>query len=256
MKQLAMLLLLLLSTGLATADSFIDELVEVTFGEPRSQAFEDESKVYGPPRGTTDGHSGSLDVLNIGVGGRITVRFRDPVIYNGPGPDFTVFENNFAILDATSGEASGNVFLEPAFVSVSSDGFFFVQFPTDYISPSSPVLEDSSPSHYIGFAGIQPVYSHPANGIDPLDPLVSGGDVFDLDSLGGVQGADLLDMENIRFIRIRDTGLSAFDSEGDPLPAPLLTATNGFDLDAIAVVNGKPDTGTSSVDTGQWERYR
>ena len=72
---------------------------------------------------------------------------------------------------------------------------------------------------YTGCAGWHPVYSHPDNGIDPFDLDVAGGDAFDLAEVG---------VAKARYIMIVDDGDSgAFGT------------TAGFDLDAVAVVNGE-----------------
>ncbi len=183
-------------------------------------------------------------------------RFFDPVIYDGTGADFTVFENPFFI--NVSGYPPGSTYLETGTVAVSSDGTFFLEFPTDYIVQSPPLTMDANPEHYVGFAGLHPVFSHPSNGISPTDPAVSGGDPFDLDKLRGLPGAENIDFENIRFIRIRDTGNDPVDSEGDSLPEPPSAGIDqGFDLDAIAVVNGKADTGLmTGLRKDEWVDYR
>src|SRR6185369_14126 len=121
--------------------------------------------VLGPPRGSGP-VQGSFDVVALGIGGSMVLRFDLPVICDGPGADFTVFENAFH-----SGTPTGPVFAEYAFVAVSQDGVNFVQFPHNAVT-------------HTGLAGQQPVLSHPDNGIDPLDPAVSGGDPFDLSTVG------------------------------------------------------------------------
>src|SRR5262249_40050503 len=50
--------------------------------------------VLGPPGNATP-TTGSLTVLSLGRGGRITLEFTDNAIVDGPGPDFIVFENPF-----------------------------------------------------------------------------------------------------------------------------------------------------------------
>jgi hypothetical protein len=58
------------------------------------------------------------------------------------------------------------------------------------------------------------------NELDPTDPAVAGGDLFDLQALDG--GAQLV----VRFVRLRDIGQGEYLGE-----------TGGFDLDAMAVVH-------------------
>jgi hypothetical protein len=64
------------------------------------------------------------------------------------------------------------------------------------------------------------VHSSPDNGLSPTDPAVAGGDGFDLATLG---------VARARFVRIRDSGANGYGG-----------TTGGFDLDAVAVVNGSP----------------
>lgn len=154
--------------------------------------------VLGPPRGAGAG-MGSLDVLSLGREGEIVLALGEAVV-DGPGVDLLVFENPFAH------------FAETGRVAVSEDGQTWLEFPCD---PSNVA------ANYPGCAGVNPVYSSPDNGISPTDPAVAGGDGFDLATLGvpsGFQG---------RFVRVRDTGANYYGS-----------ISGGFDLDALAVVNG------------------
>lgn len=99
---------------------------------------------------------------------------------------------------------------EPAFVAVSQDGVTWKEWPC---APQA--------APWPGCAGIKPVLSSPDNGISPTDPMKAGGDAFDLADLG---------LARARFVRIRDSGFS----RGYSPPG------GGFDLDAVAVVNGEP----------------
>src|SRR5882724_8752844 len=62
--------------------------------------------VLGPPVGGGD-LQGSLDVVSLGDGGSITLGFRENSICDGPGADFTVFENAFH-----AGSVVGPLFIE------------------------------------------------------------------------------------------------------------------------------------------------
>jgi len=155
--------------------------------------------VEGPPKGGGL-YAGSTDVLSLGVGGVIVVELGEEIV-DGPGIDFTVFENAF--MTGTS------VYAEPGAVAVSDDGVAFTEFPCD---PDAGVIATC--------AGYKPVLSDPSNGVSPLDPSVSGGDTFDLADIG---------VTRARYVRVRDLGLG-----GQNAP------TAGFDLDSIAVVNTAP----------------
>jgi hypothetical protein len=179
--------------------------------------------VLGPPRGGGE-LQGSLDVLSLGNGGVIVLRFDVPLICDGPGPDLTVFENPFHV-----GSIDGPVFEEYGIVAVSQDGEHFVTFPYDPVS-------------HAGLAGRNPVLSNPDNGISPLDPSVSGGDQFDLADVGLAWAA---------YVRVTDPG----DSIPDPgnLIPPGNTA--GFDLDAMAALHAcDPFASGSTTPTPEGDR--
>lgn len=101
-------------------------------------------------------------------------------------------------------------FIETGFVAVSSDGTAWQEWPCD---------PDDADGGYPGCAGVRPVYANSMNGISATDVLDAGGDGFDLSVLG---------VTSARFVRIRDSGKNRYQP-----PAA------GFDLDAIAVVNGR-----------------
>ncbi len=137
-------------------------------------------------------------ICSLGLDGEIAVGFSGYWLYNIPGPDFTVFENAFI------NPANGKVFAEPAIVSVSIDGINFIDFPCDTFT-----LE--------GCAG-----KTPTNGKNnPFDPLISGGDSFDLDVLG---------LEYIKYIKIKDITKVIKNNKNHPYYDPTVS---GFDLDAI-----------------------
>jgi len=157
--------------------------------------------VLGPPAGAGTA-AGGTDVLSLGTGGEIVVALDGAGIVDGPGPDFIVFENAF--------HAAGDPlqpYAEPAAVAVSDDGARWREYPC--ASAGLP---------YAGCAGVSPVLSSPANGLDPTDPTVAGGDAFDLADVG---------LDHASFVRIRDLG--------GGLPGG---SSAGFDLDAVASVHG------------------
>jgi hypothetical protein len=217
----------LLWTGIAAADPYLDAVVSTTIGNGGGGHASDPEVVFGPPRGA-GAFQGSLDVISIGLNGRIVVAFTDNVVVDGPGPDFTVFENAFLKTGLTTLEP----YAEPGTVSVSADGVTWATFPC---------AVDVGP-YYPGCAGVYPVFANADDSASP-SPLVpstapiaslvgvpiddfsapagSGGDVFDLADVG---------VAAIRFVRI-DGGPGIFG----------LKQLAGFDLDAIA--------GLHSVDT-------
>lgn len=193
--------------GVVRADRFVMKVESVTYGACAGfgQA-QLPGIVQGPPLGGGDLH-GSLDVLSLGTGGQIVLSFGDNAIEDLPGPDFMVFENPFY-----AGSTSGDVFAEPGEVSVSSDGTTWKTYPCT-----------ATAAPYGACAGWHPVYSTPDNGLSPFDPKAAGGDAFDLADVG---------LGEVRFVRIVDktTAGCAMGSSID---------TNGFDLDAIAIIHAK-----------------
>lgn len=188
--------------------------------------------------------NGSLDVLTLGAGGDVTVGF-NTVIVNGPGVDFTVFENGFEF-------PANFVFTELAYVEVSTDGFNFVRFPSIYQGPQGPFggFTTFAYGSSINLVGGLPVMANPlTNTIDPLDPVYSGGDSFDLDDIRShpdVVGG-LVDIDNINFVRVVDIeGGVDMDSNGNLI----WDSASSADIDAIAAINTIANTSPSGPDCG------
>jgi hypothetical protein len=217
------------------ADPYLDAVLDWTIGQGGGGGVADLPDVLlGPPRGS-GAFAGSLHTLSLGLNGSVTVAFVDNVVVNGPGPDFTVFENAFLTFGATTLDP----FAEPGVVSVSADGVTWATFGCAM----------DQPPYYPGCAGIYPVF---ADADDPSapSPLVpstapiaslvgvdvdvfqppagSGGDTFDLDDVG---------LAAIRFVRI-DAGPYIFGLQG----------LAGFDLDAIAGLNSRETAGSADGD--------
>jgi hypothetical protein len=167
---------------------------------------------YGPA-GTDVFHTVSL-----GDGGRMTLTFAQPIT-NGPGWDFTVFENSFS-----------DSFLELAFVEVSSDGANFFRFNSVSLTQTSTQMP--------GFGAT----------LDPTDLFNLAGKYrggfgtrFDLAELASA--GPLLDISSVTHVRVTDVVgslnplLGSLDSLGNLINDPFATpfATGGFDLDAIGV---------------------
>lgn len=121
----------------------------------------------------------------------------------------------FTDILAVDGEGIDLIVFENAFtgwvetgvVAASGDGETWAEWPCDTTS-------------YVGCAGVAPVYSNPENGIDPTDHATAGGDAFDLADVG---------LAEATYVRVRDSGANSYDG-----------TSGGFDLDAMAVVNGRP----------------
>lgn len=168
-----------------------------------------------------DGQTGSLAVKSLGDNGSITLTFPAPIT-DGPGPDFAVFENAFS-----------EIFIEVAYVEVSSDGDHFFRFPSHALG-KDPIdtyaRTNSTESNAFGnLAG-----KH----------LQGFGTPFDLSELAGTPGLDTRRVTHVRVIDILGDG-SNHDSYGNPIYDPTPTwGSGGFDLDAIAVLNARIEIST------------
>jgi hypothetical protein len=196
--------------GTIAKDRFVTNVVSVSLG-PCSGFGRDQmpAVVEGPPIGG-GACSGGTNVLSLGNGGEIVVSFEPNWIVDGPGPDFIVFENAFYVhCDESDGSDA-----EPAEVSVSDDGVTWTSFPCTNTTAEPPFQQ---------CAGVHPVFANPTNGISPVDPKTAGGDLYDLADIG---------LTKAKYVRIVDKVIEACPDSGAHLN------TNGFDLDAIAIVNG------------------
>jgi hypothetical protein len=190
--------------------------------------------VLGPPTGSGL-FGGTLGVFSLGLLGEVVVEFTDNVIVDGPGVDFTVFENPF--FGTGLFEIVDVLFSEAGAVSVSQDGIDWFAFPCDMQLADSP--------YYPGCAGVYPVLAngetdarHPSvpteappitsfigqvKGTIPV-PEGSGGDSFDLADLG---------LGWVRYVRVE---------AADHVAGPFGPDNAGFDLDAVSAVNSVPAT--------------
>jgi hypothetical protein len=165
------------------------------------------------------GIAGSNGVVSLGDGGFAIVTFVNPIT-NGNGFDFAVFENSFS-----------DVFLELAFVEVSSDGVNFFRFPA---TSNTQITTQIGPFDNTG----------DATKINNLAGKYRAqyGTPFDLQELIGLVG---LDVNNITQIKIIDVVgsinplLATYDINNNPINDPFPTgfASSGFDLDAVGVIH-------------------
>lgn len=165
------------------------------------------------------GIAGSNGVVSLGDGGLAIVTFANPIT-NGNGFDFAIFENSFS-----------DVFLELAFVEVSSDGVNYFRFPSTSNTQTSnqigPFDNTGDATKLNNLAGkYRAQYGTP----------------FDLQELSNVVG---LDINNITHIKIIDIVGSinplyaTYDINNNPIndPFPAAFASGGFDLDAVGVIH-------------------
>jgi hypothetical protein len=168
----------------------------------------------------------AFNVFSLGDGGWITLRFASPIA-DQPGDDFAVFENGFY--------APGGLFVELAYVEVSSNGSDFARFPATSLH-ATPVSSQEAvdPSDYHNLAG-----KHPLN----------RGTGFDLAELAGdpLVAQHKLDLAAVVYVRLVDVigDGSTLDASGRPIydPYPTAYASGGFDADAV----GAPEPGTPAM---------
>lgn len=183
------------------------------------------------------GSLGDLTQAQIDAGvqpGRITVGFPTGIA-DGPGADFAVFENGFAY-----GSPNG-LFMELAFVEVSSNGVDFARF--DCISTNTAPVAGSG-----GFSGWDTTNVYNLAG----KHLSGWGTPFDLSQLADhvLVRSGLLDLSNVQYVRLVDIPGTGFykDSLGNPiLDAHPTTGSGGFDFrlsEGIAVINVVPEPAT------------
>jgi len=173
------------------------------------------------------GKAGENPTVSIGDGGTATLQFPYP-IRNGEGYDFAVFENSF-----------DGLFLELAFVEVSSDGINFFRFDASSYTDTSEEL---------GSFGLLDAKN--LNNLAGKYALFYGVP-FDLQELTSISELDVNAVTHVRVVDVIGTINPTFcsrDAAGrkvvDPFPTPF--ASSGFDLDAVGVIHHQ---GPSSVET-------
>lgn len=195
------------------------EVVAVSFGN--SQVFGQDSayfpaNVLGPVGAgvsETTPASTPQEIASLGKGGYIVLGFESPVI-DGPGMDFTVFENAFVY--------PGGIFDEWMIVSVSPDGENWWVFPHDTLTGA-------------GMAGRTPT----AGGVDYTDPAVSGGDSFDLAQLG---------LDTVRYVRVAD----ATQYQGPDRLSAELDAVLALHTTTVGLAGALPSHLRMERDGDQW----
>ncbi len=177
------------------------------------------------------------NTISLGDGGKAVLQFNHP-ISNGIGFDFAVFENAF-----------DDIFLELAYVEVSSDGIHFVRFPSVSLTQSNTQIP--------GFGTLDATKIHNLAG----KYKVFYGTPFDLSDLQDSSGININYITHVRIVdvvgSISET-LKNYDSQGhiinDPFPTPFWTC--GFDLDAVGVINNTTNTGIyEDKSTKQYIRF-
>lgn len=190
-------------------------------------AWNDPSVIVGPVSGdnfdvVSLGDLNSTQISGGAAPGEITATFSSPIV-NGAGADFAVFENSFG--------TDASVFVELAYVQVSSDGTHFAQFParSTNTTQGSYVFTDPTNIHHLAGKHVNAFGQ-------------SWGTPFDLADLSGdpLVASGVVDLGDIRFVRFIDIpGSGAFkDSQNSPIYDSWVTSdSGGFDLQAVGVIN-------------------
>lgn len=182
------------------------------------------------------GKAGENPTVSLGDGGTATLQFPYP-IRNGEGYDFAVFENSF-----------DGLFLELAFVEVSSDGINYVRFAASSLTDTTTEL---------GTFGLLD-----AKNLNNLAGKYSlfYGVPFDLQELAGVSDLDVNAITHVKIVDVIGTINPAFCSRDvagrkivDPFPTPF--AGCGFDLDAVGVIHHQGPSDVSAADVSSLKVY-
>ncbi len=196
----------------------VDTVISYHWGDGQNSGQSTEyfpQNIFGVPDTSAREDFQSADpyqICSLGLGGEIIVGFKGMDIVDGPGPDFTIFENAFF------NPVTSRIFVEPAQILVSEDGILWIAFPFDSLTLK-------------GCAGVTPTHGNE----DPFNPAVSGGDKFDLANVG---------LTKVRYIRIRDTCRLLLNNPKLPFYDPIIT---GFDLDAVVGLNLKKHIETTDI---------
>jgi len=192
------------------------------------EGFLDSAMCVNGVRGKGEGQ-GSFDVFSLGYAADdsyVVLRWSDAVVQNGPGADFAVFENGFKLF------TEGDYFMDLVVVELSQDGESWVAFPHDYVAEDETSYSKRR-DDWVGFAGRSPVLLNlEDNPVDPFDPVLAGGDHFDLDGLpdDGALGSAI---KEFGFTFIRLTTAPTLDNPDTGAPYTKDITSNGADIDGI-----------------------
>jgi len=163
----------------------------------------------------------SMNVVSLGDGGNAILTFEE-AICDEDGADFAIFENSFS-----------STFLELAFVEVSSDGENFFRFPATSYTQLFTQITDSDAILAEDINNLAGKY------------IQSYGTPFDLAELAGTEGLDVDQITHVKIIDAvgaLDPDYATYDSHGTIVnePWPTVSASGGFDLDAVGVIHQTP----------------
>lgn len=234
------------------ATPFAAEVVSYVPGSNVAPGYDDPTTALGSPErstgsGTFDGDVtpfntpyASDDVVSLGAGGSLVVRFDHPVtddVANPFGIDLLIFGNAFFGIDFGSGVADGVLFSEPARIALSQDGSSWFELDGVFADSLFPTLAYSDPPGPFSSGG-----TLPTSFTRPVDPSLVPADFSGLDvagiaaryaGSGGGTGVDLAPtgLAWIQYVRISQASGDGWSAEIDALadvPEPsvaLLLAT-------------------------------
>ena len=164
------------------------------------------------------GPADGLSVVSLGDGGEAVIQLEQP-IYDGPGPDFAIFENGFI-----------DHYMEFAFVEVSTNGVDFVRFASTSEIPLTTQIDNFSTSDCRMVNNLAGKYRQ------------NYGTPFDLNELNDSSAIDIMEINYIRLIDVVGSINPSYGSSdaygnliNDPYPTPF--ESGGFDLDAIGLIH-------------------
>jgi hypothetical protein len=177
-------------------------------------SYGEEQNVIGAATAST------TNVVSLGDGGSAVLTF-DYIISDGEGYDFAVFENSL-----------NDVFLELAFVEVSSDGVNFVRFPATSYTQTTTQIADAGSIDATNINNLAGKYR------------AGWGVPFDLAELADSANLDVNHITHIKIIDVVgsiDPQYATYDAFGHIIndPYPTAFASGGFDLSGVAVLNGE-----------------
>lgn len=254
MRAIALTVVCLLSVSSATrvfAASFASEVVSYTAGTNASAGYTDPSRALGSPGRSVGSppYDGDItpfsapyeasDVVSIGAGGELVVRFDHPVMDDASNPygaDLLVFGNAFLGIDFGSGLADGSVFGEPGRIAVSQDGVTWFDVAGVYADDLYPTFAYQDATDPFAHGG-----TIPASYTQPVNPALTAADfagktTAEIAALyggsGGGAGIDLgpLGLPWIEYVRVYQLAGDTFSTDIDAfadVPEPALVALLG-----------------------------
>lgn len=239
MRVLALLIVFLSAfPWSAFAASFASQVVSYTPGSNTAAGYGDPNTALGSPGRTTgsgafDGDVtpfnapyAASDVVSIGAGGSLVVRFDHPVTDDAANPygiDLLVFGNSFLGIDFGTGLADGTlIFTEPGLISVSQDGSTWFDVPGLLADGSLfPTLAYQDPTGPFSFGG-----TIPTSYTQAVNPALTAADFAGLTTAqiatlyggsGGGTGIDLAvaGLPWIEYVRVSQLASDGWSTEVD-----------------------------------------